>query len=1568
MYKKVLSNYKDRLINFSGRNQTLCRSKLYSARAFDVVRLNDIDKKIIGNIISSLVKDNDSEIKILPRGLDTKLSNERIKDIEKNYIKFKDKKVIKEEFSGKDLEEIQNGSNKELTRKMIKILEEDEKNEIITRIHSISKNLDKLFNEIDAKERETGLYELYLGYPFVEGKLLDSTTVRAPLFLFPSSIYKKDGEWFFKNLNKEKIYINKVFLMACKDINKVNIESIEEEYEEIPEFFKGVQKIETYEDFFEEIKNWGKNNNILIDTSNFEKELEIVKDYKKESYKIYKDGELVLKNHIVLGQFSVGSNGIYKDFESMLESDTFPDTVKNLLFFDSNVVEFEKGVEELEKFHIKEEDSFFVTELDYSQEKAVKIASTVSDLVIYGPPGTGKSQVIANIVSDNLARGKKILVVSEKRTALDVVYKRLEKVGINHKIGFVHDAKTDRQAIMDKIIFNYEANNVGEVNDKVNEYSDTIQIELEKLDRLARELHLHRDFGTTLYRLYTNSKLAKPINQNIVENFEIFKDFDYYKINKFSNKMLKISKYLDFDNSKKLLFFRKSFSDIGRIDEKMLIDNLHKLNKFLTVTNFKDLDRELSKYLLKINFDSNWIALNSQNSLIYENIDRILSLVSSLETKLSSIVDFDGKIYGLTEIENIPTSNSEVLLEKILNSVETDKSINKIRMSENLMREINEMSSRIISIISSIDVHETWKNKNRNKDISSAYSRIEKLKLELDEYNKLFFLSFKRMEIKRTLNSFFPKLKIKDISEKINYIFDEKKKNEDISSAIKDTNVSLEFKIEILTKNLLLGVGEESSIKKFVEKIGIKNKVIDETLSDLDIEVNYLKDGILEFKGLMSTILEKLEIEKEIKKYFNHYNSINESKKIIEEVKKEKDKVNYIIDNLNKTDIEILDKLNLVANSNLLLDKDRLFIEENRKSFETLLGIKKVLSQYFSYQFFTVIYNLPDSYCIEELIKEIEEKFNEIKLYDDEKRTFNGGEMFILNDYINNQNSDYIEIMLNTFYICWIEMTEKKIGKHLSSIEEFDELKVKVYELIQSKKQYIPQYINSIFNEKIKENFEFNRAGNEIGFKPLMTEATKKRKRLSLRRIIESFYQDGLFDLLPCWLITPEIVSEILPFKEGLFDIVIFDEASQIFVEKSLPTIYRAKSVVVAGDDKQLKPTSIGIKRIDEEDNENTEVSEEDYFDDTAITEESLLDLAKQRYKSTLLSYHYRSKFAELINFSNYAFYNGKLVIAPNIVNSNNPPIEVIKTENGRWEDQSNFEECKRVYSLVKEILISRDNNQSIGIVTFNAKQQDKIKEYLDDICENDIEFRALYEKEKIRYDGSEDQSLFVKNIENVQGDERDIIIFSTAYAKDNLTGRVASRFGTLSQEGGENRLNVAISRAKEKIYIITSIEPEELNVENSKNNGPKLLKKYLQYARAVSSKNTSGAEDILNSLTQTNTSGQLDIFDSPFEEEVCIMLREKGYNVHTQIGDSGYRVDMALYDEKTSNYIMGIECDGAMYHSSPFARERDIYRQKFLEMRGWKIHRIWSKNWWENPHKEIEKIHSKVKNIKSNL
>ena len=254
----------------------------------------------------------------------------------------------------------------------------------------------------------------------------------------------------------------------------------------------------------------------------------------------------------------------------------------------------------------------------------------------------------------------------------------------------------------------------------------------------------------------------------------------------------------------------------------------------------------------------------------------------------------------------------------------------------------------------------------------------------------------------------------------------------------------------------------------------------------------------------------------------------------------------------------------------------------------------------------------------------------------------------------------------------------------------------------------------------------------------------------------------------------------------------------------------------------------------------------------------------------------------------------------------------------------------------------------------------------LDYECSNDIEFRNLYNIEKNRVENNEDISLFIKNIENVQGDERDIIIFSTGYAP-NEKNRVSLNFGSLSKEGGENRLNVAISRAKEKIYVVTSIEPEQLiNVDSSKNRGPKLLKKYLEYVRAVSNGDTESAKIVLNSVLDSDIERNTAVtFDSIFEEEVYDALIKEGFDVDTQIGVSGYKIDLGIYDKSASKYILGIECDGAAYHSSKEARERDIHRQRYLESRGWKILRIWSKDWWKDPKNEIEKIKAYISNFK---
>ena len=363
---------------------------------------------------------------------------------------------------------------------------------------------------------------------------------------------------------------------------------------------------------------------------------------------------------------------------------------------------------------------------------------------------------------------------------------------------------------------------------------------------------------------------------------------------------------------------------------------------------------------------------------------------------------------------------------------------------------------------------------------------------------------------------------------------------------------------------------------------------------------------------------------------------------------------------------------------------------------------------------------------------------------------------------------------------------------------------------------------------------------------------------------------------------------------------------------------------------------------------EDTDVS-------TALEEESLLDLARAKYNDVLLNFHYRSKYEELIAFSNHAFYDGKLYVSPNAEIPEEPPIKVHMVEDAKWINRTNREEAEEVVRIIRNFLETRKNNDTMGVITFNSDQRDLIEDLIDDECKDDQAFAAAIEAERNRKsDNGEDIGLFVKNIENVQGDERDEIVFSIGYAK-GPNGRLVQRFGWLNQKGGENRLNVAISRAKKKIRIVLSFEPEELQVDSAKNEGPRILKKYLRYAKAVSDGNDELAKEILKSLHDGPADEGTDWFDSPFEEDVCNALRERGYDIRTQVGIGGYRIDMAAV--KDGRYVLGIECDGKLYHSSASARDRDYHRQKYLESRGWKIHRIWSSNWWHNPKNEIDKI-----------
>lgn len=467
-----------------------------------------------------------------------------------------------------------------------------------------------------------------------------------------------------------------------------------------------------------------------------------------------------------------------------------------------------------------------------------------------------------------------------------------------------------------------------------------------------------------------------------------------------------------------------------------------------------------------------------------------------------------------------------------------------------------------------------------------------------------------------------------------------------------------------------------------------------------------------------------------------------------------------------------------------------------------------------------------------------------------------------------------------------------------------DEFQVAVAEKSEASAQILIQRAR----EKTYTKLEFNRQNNQVTYRDLQHQVTKKKRIWPLRKLISNFEHE-LFDLVPCWLASPEAVSAIFPM-EPLFDLVIFDEASQCFTEKGIPAVYRGKQLVIAGDSQQLQP------------NDLYRVRWEDEQEEMALEIDSLLDLAKNHLMQVDLKGHYRSRSLSLIDFSNKHFYKGKLKVLPDFhrVNNSEPAINYIKI-NGLWENQRNDAEGNAVVSVVKESILNQPN-KSIGIVTFNAQQQALILDKLDEaklMNSNDI---------------------FIKNIENVQGDERDIIIFSTGYAPD-AKGKFSVQFGSLNQAGGENRLNVAITRARDKVVIVTSILPEDLKVAQTKNEGPKLLKQYLQYAYDVSE---GQFKPEIKAAVSFSPNWYLKNQFKPWETDLGIQLESETPFADVALKKDGKHIGLLFTDD---NY----------FYESLSMKEVCVYRPAHLSLKNWPFRLIHSREFWLNKEKAKDKL-----------
>ncbi len=476
---------------------------------------------------------------------------------------------------------------------------------------------------------------------------------------------------------------------------------------------------------------------------------------------------------------------------------------------------------------------------------------------------------------------------------------------------------------------------------------------------------------------------------------------------------------------------------------------------------------------------------------------------------------------------------------------------------------------------------------------------------------------------------------------------------------------------------------------------------------------------------------------------------------------------------------------------------------------------------------------------------------------------------------------------------------------------------------------------------RIPDFNSINAARDEIAI--LKRELNKQRRLMPLRKLFMAI-PNLITALRPCFMMSPLSVSVFLEAQSYNFDLVIFDEASQVHTEDAIGAIMRGKQTIIVGDTKQLPPTNFFSTSLNDEDYDID--SDEIIESEDAGAFESVLDEAVAVLPERSLRWHYRSRDEHLIAFSNVKVYNSQLITFPSSIESvSDTGVEYIYVKDGVYDrggKKNNIIEAQKVADLVFEHF-RKHPNRSLGVVTFSEAQQNAVDAAIRQRRLQNSRFDKFFIEDK-------EEPFFIKNLENVQGDERDTIIFSIGYAKDNR-GIMYMNFGPLSRDGGYRRLNVAITRAKYNVKLVGSITANDIDLDKTSSEGVKMLRSYIEFAQ----------QGIIALETELTYNYNLD-FDSPFEEAVYDFLQSKGYNVVTQVGCSGFRIDMAIKDPiNTGRFAIGIECDGATYHSARTARERDRLRQTILEDMGWTIYRIWSTDWIKDQTTEEEKLVSAI-------
>lgn len=553
-----------------------------------------------------------------------------------------------------------------------------------------------------------------------------------------------------------------------------------------------------------------------------------------------------------------------------------------------------------------------------------------------------------------------------------------------------------------------------------------------------------------------------------------------------------------------------------------------------------------------------------------------------------------------------------------------------------------------------------------------------------------------------------------------------------------------------------------------------------------------------------------------------------------------------------------------------------------------------------------------------------------------------------LEDFINRFESAYLyenieKVFLKGFYQMWLGAVCDKSASVRRFRRNIQDERIKKFIELDDLQLVIAQMrIREKLIEGLPSAHRMLKATDEVAI--LNKELSKKRNIMPLRKLFRMI-PNLLMKLKPCLMMSPLSVSYFLETEAYHFDLVIFDEASQIFPEDAIGAIFRGSQVIIAGDSKQLPPTNFFASTTNNFDGDYDIKDEEDYSE---VVSDSILEESASVLPNRTLLWHYRSKHENLIAFSNREIYKNNLITFPNSIN--NVPdmgVEYIYVKDGCYDrggKKNNIREAEECVRLVFEH-IDKHPDRSLGIIAFSESQQTAIENAIIDYRERNPFYEWFF-------DESRDEPFFVKNLENVQGDERDTIIFSICYGKDK-NGVMYMNFGPIGHNGGERRLNVAITRAKCNIKLVGSILPSDIDINRAKSEGARMLRSYIEYAGKGAS--------VLQPLERTEA------FESEddFCEIVASFLEKHGYSIERQVGCSDYKIDIAVVNPNAEGeFIAGIECDGLSYIHAKTARDRDHLRRSVLQNMGWNMYRVWSTEWSRNSKAEGEALLDFIKSL----